>query len=34
MLLLIVLNIDGWYNVPVTFDQTISGTLMAISLIA
>ncbi len=22
MLVLIVLNIDGWYNVPLTFDQT------------
>lgn len=33
MLLLIVMNIDGWYNVPVSFDQTISGILMAISLI-
>ena len=33
MLLLIVMNIDGWYVVPVSFDQTISGILMAISLI-
>ncbi|OIR08503.1 hypothetical protein GALL_92970 [mine drainage metagenome] len=33
MLLLIVMNIDGWYDVPVSFDQTISGILMAISLI-
>lgn len=33
MLLLIVMNIDGWYDVPVSFDQTVSGTLMAISLI-
>ena len=34
MLLLLVMNIDGWYDVPVSFDQTISGILMAISLIA
>jgi protein-S-isoprenylcysteine O-methyltransferase Ste14 len=33
MLVLIVLNIDGWYIVPLTFDQTISGILMGISLL-
>jgi protein-S-isoprenylcysteine O-methyltransferase Ste14 len=33
MLVLIVLNIDGWYNAPLTLDQIICGTLMAISLL-
>ncbi len=33
MLLLIVMNIDGWYDAPVSFDQTLSGILMSISLI-
>ncbi len=33
MLVLVVLNLDGWYNDPGTLDQTISGALMGISLV-
>ncbi|MBI5889400.1 MAG: isoprenylcysteine carboxylmethyltransferase family protein [Nitrosomonadales bacterium] len=33
MLLLIVLNMDGWYSAPLNLDQSISGVLMGISLI-
>lgn len=33
MLVLVVLNLDGWYNDPGTLDQTISGVLMGISLV-
>jgi protein-S-isoprenylcysteine O-methyltransferase Ste14 len=33
MLVLIVLNIDGWYNSSLTLDQTISGVLMGVSLL-
>lgn len=33
MLVLIVLNIDGWYNAPLTLDQIICGILMGISLL-
>lgn len=32
MLVLVVLNLDGWYNAPLTLDQIICGILMAISL--
>lgn len=32
MLVLIVLNLDGWYNAPLTPDQILCGILMAISL--
>jgi protein-S-isoprenylcysteine O-methyltransferase Ste14 len=33
MLVLIVLNMDGWYVVPQTLDQNVSGILMGISLL-
>jgi protein-S-isoprenylcysteine O-methyltransferase Ste14 len=33
MLVLIVLNIDGWYGAPLTPDQVISGILMGLSLL-
>jgi protein-S-isoprenylcysteine O-methyltransferase Ste14 len=33
MLILIVLNIDGWYGAPLTPDQIICGILMWLSLI-
>ena len=33
MLLLIVLNIDGWYSAPLTLDQAVSGILMGLSLL-
>ena len=33
MLVLVVLNIDGWYNAPLTLDQIICGILMGISLL-
>ena len=33
MLVLVVLNLDGWYDAPMTFDQNISGILMGISLL-
>jgi protein-S-isoprenylcysteine O-methyltransferase Ste14 len=32
MLVLIVLNINGWYSAPLTLDQAISGILMGLSL--
>ena len=33
MLILIVLNMDGWYGAPLTLDQTVCGILMSISLL-
>jgi protein-S-isoprenylcysteine O-methyltransferase Ste14 len=33
MLGLIVLNMQGWYDAPMTIDQLISGILMSISLL-
>jgi len=33
MLILIVLNLDGWYSAPLTLDQVVCGILMAISLL-
>ena len=33
MLVLVVLNLDGWYDAPLTLDQNISGILMGISLL-
>ncbi len=33
MLVLIVLNMDGWYDAPMTIDQIICGMLMSISLL-
>jgi len=33
MLLLVVMNLDGWYDAPGTLDQTVSGILMGISLV-
>jgi protein-S-isoprenylcysteine O-methyltransferase Ste14 len=33
MLILIVLNMDGWYSAPFNLDQTVSGILMGLSLI-
>jgi protein-S-isoprenylcysteine O-methyltransferase Ste14 len=33
MLLLVAMNMDGWYDAPLTLDQTISGILMGISLL-
>jgi len=33
MLVLIVLNMDGWYSAPITLDQVVCGLLMAVSLL-
>lgn len=33
MLIMIVLNMDGWYSAPLTIDQIICGIFMAISLL-
>lgn len=33
MLILVVMNIDGWYYSPPTLDQTVSGILMGASLL-
>lgn len=33
MLVLIVLNLDGWYSAPLTLDQVVCGVLMGISLL-
>jgi len=33
MLIMIVLNMDGWYSAPLTLDQTVCGILMGISLL-
>ena len=33
MLILIVLNLNGWYSAPLTPDQIVCGILMAISLL-
>jgi protein-S-isoprenylcysteine O-methyltransferase Ste14 len=33
MLFLVVYNLDGWYDAPLTADQAISGILMGISLL-
>ncbi|OHC81577.1 MAG: hypothetical protein A2100_01240 [Sideroxydans sp. GWF2_59_14] len=33
MLLLVVYNLDGWYDAPLTWDQVVSGILMGISLL-
>ncbi|MBI4809540.1 MAG: isoprenylcysteine carboxylmethyltransferase family protein [Nitrosomonadales bacterium] len=33
MLVLVVYNLDGWYDAPLTLDQAISGVLMGISLL-
>lgn len=33
MLVLVVLNMDGWYSAPLTSDQVICGILMATSLL-
>ncbi len=33
MLIMIVLNMDGWYSAPLTIDQIVCGILMAISLL-
>lgn len=33
MLVLVVLNLSGWYDDPGTFDQTVSGVLMGVSLV-
>ena len=33
MLLLVVYNLDGWYDAPRTWDQAVSGILMGISLL-
>ena len=33
MLVLVVLNLDGWYDAPLALDQTVSGVLMGISLL-
>ncbi|MBU1427001.1 MAG: isoprenylcysteine carboxylmethyltransferase family protein [Gammaproteobacteria bacterium] len=33
MLVMIVLNMDGWYSAPLTLDQTVCGILMGISLL-
>lgn len=33
MLVLVVLNMDGWYSAPLDLDQTISGILMGVSLL-
>jgi protein-S-isoprenylcysteine O-methyltransferase Ste14 len=33
MLILIVLNLDGWYSAPLTLDQIVCGILMAVSLL-
>jgi protein-S-isoprenylcysteine O-methyltransferase Ste14 len=33
MLIMIVLNMDGWYSTPLTLDQTVCGILMGISLL-
>lgn len=32
MLILVVLNLNGWYDAPIALDQTVSGILMGISL--
>ncbi len=32
MLILVVLNLNGWYDAPGSFDQTVSGILMGTSL--
>ncbi len=33
MLVMIVLNMDGWYSAPLTLDQVVCGVLMGISLL-
>lgn len=33
MLVLVVYNMDGWYDAPLTLDQAVSGVLMGISLL-
>jgi protein-S-isoprenylcysteine O-methyltransferase Ste14 len=33
MLVLIVLNMNGWYSAPLTLDQIVCGALMAVSLL-
>jgi protein-S-isoprenylcysteine O-methyltransferase Ste14 len=33
MLVLVAINLDGWYDAPLTPDQNISGILMGISLL-
>jgi len=33
MLLLVVYNLDGWYDAPLTWNQAVSGILMGISLL-
>jgi protein-S-isoprenylcysteine O-methyltransferase Ste14 len=33
MLVMIVLNLDGWYSAPLTLDQIVCGILMGISLL-